>query len=90
MTFLDFVPALAIITPVTTSVIGWVSNRHTKIDDELSDHDKRIALCERSFTDLKELINTRFDDQSSRLGRIERKVLNGGYLEYDREQTNHR
>lgn len=81
MTPLDFGPALALIVPTAGSMIGWVYNRHAKTATTLSEHDKRLALTEQAFVDLKELINTRFDSLDQRVGRVERSL--NGYLRHE-------
>lgn len=61
---------------VVTGVGGWVVKRHSDTNTLVVDLDKRAAVVEQAFVDLKELINTRFDSSDQRIGRIERS-LNG-------------
>ena len=86
----QIIAVLGIVLPISGGVVGWSLKRHQEITKELGGHDKRLALVEHSFGDLKELLNTRFDatiqrldarfDASDyRLERVEKKVLNGDY-----------
>lgn len=72
---------IALIGSVITGTVGWVVKRNQENTSTLSNHDKRIALCEQAFVDLKELINSRFDGLEGRQDRVERSL--NGFLHRD-------
>ena len=76
LTWENIGPILAVVVPIATGSLGsgiwWVVSR-------ISTHDKALAVYSQAFTDLKELIESRFDSVDQRMERIERKVLNGDY-----------
>lgn len=79
---LDFNQVISVVTvvvPVAGATLGWMHARQTEITKKVVELDKKAALYEQGVTDLKELINTRFDSSDQRLERVERKVLNGEY-----------
>lgn len=66
---------------VVGSVSGWVVKKSSDLANTINDHDKRIALTEQAFEDLKVLINSRFDASDQRTSRIERSL--NGHLHRD-------
>lgn len=86
---IDFSDGLiAVFGSVITGTVGWVAKRAQDTNNTITEHDKRLALVEQSFEDLKELINTRFDgveqrfdSSDQRVSRVERSL--NGFLRHE-------
>jgi len=59
-----------------TGILGWAFGIEPKIKAVDRKIDSQVALLDQKYADLKELINTRFDNSDDRLTRIE-TALNG-------------
>lgn len=70
---------LATILPIVAAPVGWIVKRQAATNAKVIELDKQTAVTNQGIEDLKELINTRFDNMDYRLERVERKVLNGDY-----------
>ena len=61
--------------------ITWAAQLHSKVNVTAQKQEDYMLQVRQQHEDLKELIQLRADAIDVRLQRIERKVLNGSYLE---------